>query len=88
MKNTAKALNLKNMKETLINYSGEQKELENIWNWFWHMATMGFITRDTWNRFYDQCAGWYVTDDGSCVRDMNRDDALVWEYTGDAVYTA
>ena len=29
-----KALNLKNMKETLVNYSGDQKDFDKIWDGF------------------------------------------------------
>lgn len=52
-----KALNVKNMKETLVNYSGEQKELDKIWNTFWEMACLGFINQDEWKRFFDTCKG-------------------------------
>ena len=31
-----KALNLKNMKETIVNYSGDQKEFDKIWDGFYH----------------------------------------------------
>lgn len=85
-----KALNLKNMKETLVNYSGDQQELEDIWVTFHKMATMGFITSDTWRKFYEQCKGWYVYEDSMmvCVRDSEQGDAIVWEYTADAQYKA
>lgn len=87
MKNT-KSLSIKNMKETLINYSGEQKELERIWDGFYQMTTLGFISRDAWKKFFEQCKGWYVTEDQSEVRDMENDDALIWRYTSEAMYTA
>ena len=38
-----KALNLKNMTETLLNYSGNQKEFSKIWNEFYEMFCMGGI---------------------------------------------
>ena len=83
-----KALNIKNMKETLINYSGEDSEMQKIWDNLYSMVCLGFIDRETWIKFSCQCAGWYVTEDQSEVRDMNRDDAIVWRYTSEALYTA
>lgn len=90
MKNV-KALNLKNMKEALINDSGDQKELDKIWDSFRHMACMGFISPGTWKKFYDQCADWYIAPGEDCVRDSNgtnREGSIVWVYTADATYKA
>lgn len=42
-----KLLNLKNMKETIVNYSGDQKEFDKIWDAFYEMACVGFIDSDT-----------------------------------------
>lgn len=85
-----KALNIKNMKETIVNYSGEQTEFDKIWGGFYQMATLGFISRETWEKFYNQCAGWYVEEDGDevYVRDSRNGDAIVWRYTSDAEYRA
>lgn len=91
MKN-AKALNLKNMKETIVNYSGDQKEFDKIWDAFYQMACIGFISQDTWEKFCDQCAGWYVDEENACVRDDRHCpegvDSIVWKYTPDAEYKA
>ena len=87
MKN-GKALNIKNMKETLINYSGEQKEMDKIWDGFYQMACIGFISHDTWRKFFEQCKGWYVTADQSEVRDGEHDDKVIWKYTSEAEYRA
>lgn len=86
-----KALNLKNMKEALVNDSGDQREMDNIWNTLRHMACMGFISSGTWKKFYEQCAGWYIAPGEDCVRDSNgasREGTIVWEYTSGAVYKA
>ena len=89
---TMKSLNLKNMKEALVNYSGDQKEFDKIWDSFYHMACIGFIGQDTWSKFFDQCGGWYVDEENACVRDErhcpNGVDSVVWEYTADAEYRA
>lgn len=91
MKNT-KALNLKNMKEALVNYSGDQKELDKIWDSFYQMAVTGFISQDTWRKFSDQCTGWYVDEQNACIRDMRHRpegvDSIVWAYTPEAEYKA
>ena len=85
-----KLLNLKNMKETLVNYSGDNEELNKIWDAFYQMACIGFIDSDTWKKFFDQCRGWYVDEENACVRDglnaIEGVDSIVWEYTGDAEY--
>lgn len=87
-KTKAKYLNLKNMKETLVNYSGDNQEIQKIWDGFHLMACMDFITGDTWRKFYEECKGWYVTDDGSEVRDSAHDDKLIWTYNGETEYCA
>ena len=86
----AKALNLKNMKETLVNYSQDQKELEKIWDGFYTMTTLGFISRDTWKKFFDECKGWYIWEDDKrvCVRDSETGDGIIWEYNPDTEYRA
>ena len=68
MKNV-KALNLKNMKETLVNYSGDQEEFSKIWNEFYQMTCLGFISQKTWRKFSEQCRGWYVDEAEFCIRD-------------------
>ena len=87
-----KALNLKNMKETLVNYSRDEEEFGNIWNGFYKMACLGFISQDTWRKFAEQCRGWYVDAEESCIRDElhcpEGVDSIVWKYTPDAEYHA
>ena len=87
-----KALNLKNMKEALVNYSGSQEEFDKIWDSLYHMACLGFITPDTWRKFFEQCGGWCFDEENACVRDErhcpNCVDSVVWKYTADAEYRA
>ena len=89
---TMKSINLKNMKEAIVNYSGDQKEFDKIWDSFYQMACIGFISQDKWIKFYDQCSGWYVDEENACVRDgrhcQNGVHSVVWEYTADAEYRA
>lgn len=87
-----KALNLKNMKETIVNYSADQKEFNKIWDTFYYLTCLDFIDRDTWKKFYDQCAGWYIDEENACVRDERNCyegvDSIIWEYTTNAEYKA
>lgn len=91
MKNV-KALNLKNMKEAIVNYSESQEEFDKIWDGFCQMAYIGFISQDTLRKFFDQCGGWYIDEEDACVRDAHYRpegvDSVVWAYTPDAEYRA
>lgn len=86
----AKALNIKNMKERIINYSGDQKEFDRIWDSFYTMSCIGFIDRETWVKFFNETAGWYIDSDDNniYVKDSRNNDSIVWTYTGNAEYKA
>ena len=86
MKNT-KLLNLKNMKETIVNYSGDQEDFNKIWDTFYQMSVLGFISWDTWKKFSDQCSGWYVDDEICGIRD-DKTGAVIWKYNSEAEYKA
>ena len=85
-----KTVNLKNKKETIVNYSGTQKDFDTIWDGYYQMACLGFISQDTWRKFFEQCRGWYIDEENNCVRDEQRCyngiDTIVWTYTADAEY--
>ena len=87
-----KLLNLKTMKEALVNYSGDQVEFSEIWNMFYQMARMRFISWETWSKFFKQCHGWYYDEEDDCIRDERHCtegvDSIVWKYTPDAEYRA
>ena len=83
-----KNLNLKNMKETLVNYSECQTEFDRIWHAFYEMVCLGFISQDTWRMFYDQCKGWYVEEEHTEIRDSEQDDKIIWKYNAETQYSA
>ena len=83
-----KNLNLKNMKETLVNYSEFQSEFDRIWHTFYEMACMGFISQDTWKKFYEQCKGLYVDEANAEIRDSEQDDKIIWKYNPETFYHA
>lgn len=83
MKNM-KALNLKNMKETLVNYSGTQDEFNKIWEGFYQMVCLGFISHDLWMKFSDECQGWIIDEDK--VIDTRHGDRVIYEYSLGELY--
>ena len=87
-----KALNMKNMKETLVNYSRDQDKFSEIFNLFYQMTCLGFISWKTWGKFAEQCRGWYYDEYCNCIRDerhcQDGVDSIVWEYTGAEIYHA
>ena len=87
-----KALNLKNIKFTFLNYSVDQEKFYEIWNVFYQMVCLGFISWGTWKKFSKQCRGWYYDEYSNCIRDelhcQEGVDSIVWKYTPDAEYHA
>lgn len=87
-----KTINLKNMKETIVNYSKNQRKFDEIWDTFSEMTCLGFIDQDTWKKFNEQCAGWYIDNINNCVRDGRHCtegvDTIIWKYTAEAEYKA
>jgi len=74
-----KALNIKNMKETLVNYSGgDRDEFNRIWDTFRDMANLGFISSDTWNKFFNQTASWVITYDGYLID--TKTDKIIFDF--------
>jgi len=83
-----KTLTLKNIKETLVNYTGEQCILDELWFAFREMMCLGFISDDLWNKIYEQCGGWFIDEAANCVRDMRQGGTIIWKYTEDKQYKA
>ena len=83
-----KNLNLKNMKETLVNYSECQSEFDKIWDTFYEMVCLDYISHDTWKKFYEQCKGWYVDETNAEIRDSEHDNKIIWKYNPETFYHA
>ena len=83
-----KSINLKNMKETIVNYSECQSEFDKIWNTFYEMACLEYISQDTWKKFFEQCKGWYVDETNAEIRDSEQDDKIIWKYNPETFYHA
>ena len=57
-------MNVKNMKETLVNYcGGDPEEYEKIYDAFRTMALMRFISDREWRRFFNETQGWTIVGD-------------------------
>lgn len=89
----AKALNIKNMKETLINMSnGDQAEFDKMWDLFYDMCTLGFITTDTWMKFHKQCSSWQIYEnkviDIKWTSDGDPIETIIHDYNSEEVYRA
>ena len=83
-----KNINLKNMKETLVNYSGCQSEFDKIWDTFYEMTCLDYIAQDTWKKFFEQCKGWCVDETNAEIRDSEQDDKIIWKYNAETLYHA
>ena len=85
-----KTLTVKHMKETLVNYSANQKDFDRVYGTFYEMAFMGFISDSAWKKFNDEVKGWHVIDKDSRleVRDAANGDALVHDMNSGRYYFA
>ena len=88
-----KTLTFKNMVETYVNYSGDQHEMDKIWDAYYQMACVGFIDSDTWGKFSALCHGWFFDEDACAIFDDDADylerhggHGLIWQYVPDAEY--
>lgn len=55
-----KTLTLKNMVETYVNFSGDQRGMDKMWDAYYQMACVGFIDNVTWDKFSALCHGWFL----------------------------
>lgn len=61
---SARSLNVKQMKETLVNYcGGDPVEYDKIYDTFRTMALMRFISDREWRRFFNETQGWTIVGD-------------------------
>ena len=64
--NMTKNLNYKNM---VAEYMNARREMENVWSAFFLMKVMGFISDDTWTKFFNKCKSWHYESSESIVYD-------------------
>lgn len=89
-----KALTLKNMIETYVNFSEDQRELDKMWDAYYQMACVGFIDSVTWDKFSALCHGWFFDEDACAIFDADDNyleqhgsHKLIWQYVPYAEYT-
>lgn len=74
-----KSMSIKNMKETLVNYcGGDREEFEKIWDTFRMMRNLGYISHETWDKFFEQTAGWCIDDDMHLID--SRTDEIIFDF--------
>ena len=88
-----KTLTFKNMVESYVNFSGDQREMDKIWDAYYQMACVGFIDRDTWDKFSALCHGWFYDEDACAIFDVDDNYLekhgcykLIWQYVPYAEY--
>ena len=73
-----KAMSIKNMKETLVNWcGGDIEEYNKIWDTFHNMKCLGYIGNEVWKKFFDQTAGWTI--DGDYLID-SRTGEIIFDF--------
>lgn len=61
-----KKLNLKNMTEMYYRAYANEK----VWNAFYQMYLLDFISYETWVAFFERCKNWVYDEDKHCVVTM------------------
>lgn len=61
-------LNVKNMKNTYMN---AKSDMPTVWEAFYTMHCMNYISREEWEKFYKKCAGWSYDKDLDAVVDYD-----------------
>lgn len=65
-------LNLKNMIQRYYDSKADQK----VWDAYYVMYAMGFLTRETWNKFYEACKDWVYDEEKHAVIEMFTDKVV------------
>lgn len=82
-----KYVSVKAMKEAYVNYTGDQEEMNKLYDSLYTVACAGLIDSSVWEKFSEDVAGWYYDDELCAVVD-DRTDEVVWLYNPYKEYTA
>lgn len=77
-------MSVKKMVETYVRFECS----EETWNMMYMMQCHDLISYDNWTKFYNKCKGWYVTEDGTGIRDSENNDNLVYARDAEGFFTA
>lgn len=90
-----KTLTLKNMVETYVNYTADQREMDKLWDAYYQMSCVGFIDPETWDKFSDRCRAWFFDEEARAIFDgddnyleQHGQYKLIWQYTPYGEYHA
>lgn len=81
-----KAVSVKAMKCAYVNYTGDQEEMNKLYDALHVVACAGLIDSGAWAKFSEDVAGWYYDDELCAVVD-DRTDELIWRYNPNKEYT-
>lgn len=81
-----KYISVKAMKEAYVNYTGDQEEMNKLYDSFHTLACAGLIESRVWAKFSDDVAGWYYDELFAVVDD--RTDEVIWRYNPYKQYVA
>ena len=68
-------MSVNSMIETYVNFGLS----EDTWDMFYQMAAHDLISSETWNKFFMNCRGWVLSDDGDAVIDSDNGDMIVYK---------
>lgn len=82
-----KYVSVKAMKEAYVNYTGDQEEMNKLYDSLHVVACAGLIGSNVWAKFSEDVAGWYYDDEFGAVVD-DRTDEVIWCYNPHKEYKA
>lgn len=65
-------LNLKNMMQRYHTSHADDK----VWDAFFQMYSMGFISYETWMKFFEKCKDWVWDEEKHCVITMFTNEVV------------
>lgn len=74
MNKTTKNLTIKNI---IHEIADSNCELDRVWDTFYRLYCLGFISREAWNKISDTCKGYYYNEKDGFIHDRNNDNKIV-----------
>lgn len=81
-----KCVSVKTMKEAYVNYTGDQEEMNKLYDALHVVACAGLIDSGVWAKFSEDVAGWYY--DAELCGIVDEKDEVVWLYNPYKEYKA
>lgn len=77
-------MSLKKMVEMYAKYKLD----EETWKMLYSMACHELISRDTWNKFFDKCSCWHMSEDAMTILDGDEKPVYTFDESGYLVKVA